>query len=43
MLKDFDDYTKYIEFMECYEDQLYVICKEFPENWYMKIKDSDSK
>lgn len=33
MLRDYDDYAKYIEFMESYEDQLYVLCKEYPEEW----------
>ncbi len=35
MLKDYDDYAKYIEFMESYEDELYVLCTEFPEKWEM--------
>ena len=33
MLRDYDDYAKYIEFMESYENQLYVLCKESPEEW----------
>lgn len=33
MLRDYDDYAKYIEFMESYEDQLYVLCKDAPEEW----------
>ena len=33
MLRDYDDYAKYIEFMESYENQRYVLCKESPEEW----------
>lgn len=33
MLRDYDDYAKYIEFMESYENQLYVLCKESPKVW----------
>ena len=37
MLKDFNDYAKYKEFMNAYEDELYELCTESPRKW-QKIK-----
>ena len=37
MLKDFNDYEKYTEFMNAYEDELYELCTESPGKW-QKIK-----
>ena len=37
MLKDFNDYAKYTEFMNAYEDELYELCTESPRKW-QKIK-----
>ena len=37
MLKDWNDYAKYVEFMESYEDELYELCTESPRKW-QKIK-----
>ena len=37
MLKDWNDYAKYREFMNAYEDELYELCTESPKKW-QKIK-----
>lgn len=37
MLKNFNDYAKYKEFMNAYEDELYELCTESPRKW-QKIK-----
>lgn len=37
MLNNLNDYAKYIEFMDSYEDELYVLCTKSPKKW-KKIK-----
>jgi len=38
MIKDFNDYIKYIEFIESYEDELYALYTDSPNKWE-KIKE----
>ena len=37
MIKDLMEYAKYEEFMNAYEDELYELCTDYPEE-YKKLK-----